>query len=171
VDIAITAKDIFGGQLSYPTPRLPEFPHSSARWASAKPIWAALDHFQGACVGYDGRARPPPPPMAGAVTALMCGEKQRAVRTAIAERLGPFSGYARIAAMLDGHSHCTAISCAPSSRKNVQLLCWAPPYAWDMAWPSAKNSIQIAGSRARATGNYRLQDGWIPPASGPTWRS
>src|SRR6204780_3117074 len=88
VDITITAQEILVDNASYPTPRIAENSHKFRPLGLGYANLGAL--LMSMALPYDsdgGRD------MAGAVTALMCGEAY-AQSARIAERLGPFAGYA-----------------------------------------------------------------------------
>src|SRR5580692_5767013 len=88
VDITITAQEILVDNASYPTPKIAENSHKFRPLGLGYANLGAL--LMSMALPYDsdgGRD------MAGAVTALMCGEAY-AQSARIAERLGPFAGYA-----------------------------------------------------------------------------
>src|SRR5712672_2558186 len=88
VDITITAQEILVDNASYPTPRIADNSHKFRPLGLGYANLGAL--LMSMALPYDsdgGRA------VAGAVTALMCGEAY-AQSARIAERLGPFAGYA-----------------------------------------------------------------------------
>src|ERR1700752_2620212 len=88
VDITITAQEILVDNASYPTPKITGNSHNFRPLGLGYANLGAL--LMSMALPYDsdgGRD------MAGAVTALMCGEAY-AQSSRIAERLGPFSGYA-----------------------------------------------------------------------------
>ena len=70
--------------------------------------------------------------MAGAVTALMCGEAY-AQSARIAERLGPFPATPSIASRCSKSFACTAIRCGRSSPKTCSPLLGAAQDSWDTA--------------------------------------
>jgi len=88
VDVTITAQEILVDNASYPTPRIGDNSHKFRPLGLGYANLGAL--LMSMALPYDsdgGRD------MAGAVTALMCGEAY-AQSARIAERLGPFPGYA-----------------------------------------------------------------------------
>ncbi len=88
VDITITAQEILVDNASYPTPRIAENSHNFRPLGLGYANLGAL--LMSLALPYDsdgGRD------MAGAITALMCGEAY-AQSARIAERLGPFPGFA-----------------------------------------------------------------------------
>ena len=88
VDITITAQEILVDNASYPTPKIAENSHNFRPLGLGYANLGAL--LMSLALPYDsdgGRD------MAGAITALMCGEAY-AQSARIAERLGPFPGYA-----------------------------------------------------------------------------
>jgi ribonucleoside-diphosphate reductase alpha chain len=88
VDITITAQEILVDNASYPTPRIADNSHKFRPLGLGYANLGAL--LMSMALPYDsdgGRD------MAGAVTALMCGEAY-AQSARVAERLGPFPGYA-----------------------------------------------------------------------------
>ena len=88
VDITITAQEILVDNAGYPTPRIAENSHNFRPLGLGYANLGAL--LMSLALPYDsdgGRD------MAGAVTALMCGDAY-AQSARIAERLGPFPGYA-----------------------------------------------------------------------------
>ena len=128
VDVTITAQEILVDNASYPTPRIAENSHKFRPLGLGYANLGAL--LMSMALPYDsdgGRD------MAGAVTALMCGEAY-AQSARIAERLGPFSGYAvNREAMLDViRMHRDSLR--PIKAENVQpSLLGAAQYSWDMA--------------------------------------
>jgi ribonucleoside-diphosphate reductase alpha chain len=87
VDVTITAQEILVDNASYPTPRIAENSHKFRPLGLGYANLGAL--LMSMALPYDsdeGRD------MAGAVTALMCGEAY-AQSARIAERMGPFPGY------------------------------------------------------------------------------
>jgi len=128
VDVTITAQEILVDNASYPTPRIAENSHKFRPLGLGYANLGAL--LMSMALPYDsdgGRD------MAGAVTALMCGEAY-AQSARIAERLGPFSGYAvNREAMLDViRMHRDSLR--PIKPENIQpSLHGAAQYAWDMA--------------------------------------
>ena len=88
VDITITAQEILVDNASYPTPKIAENSHNFRPLGLGYANLGAL--LMSMALPYDsdgGRD------MAGAITALMCGEAY-AQSARIAERLGPFPGFA-----------------------------------------------------------------------------
>jgi ribonucleoside-diphosphate reductase alpha chain len=88
VDITITAQEILVDNASYPTPKITENSHKFRPLGLGYANLGAL--LMSLAMPYDsdgGRD------MAGAITALMCGEAY-AQSARIAERLGPFPGFA-----------------------------------------------------------------------------
>src|ERR1700687_943435 len=88
VDITITAQEILVDNASYPTPKIADNSHKFRPLGLGYANLGAL--LMSMALPYDsdgGRD------MAGAVTALMCGEAY-AQSARVAERLGPFAGYA-----------------------------------------------------------------------------
>jgi len=128
VDITITAQEILVDNASYPTPRITENSHNFRPLGLGYANLGAL--LMSMALPYDsdgGRD------MASAVTALMCGEAY-AQSARIAERLGPFPGYAvNREPMLDViRMHRDALR--PIKPENVQLsLLGAAQTAWDTA--------------------------------------
>ncbi len=87
VDVTITAQEILVDFASYPTPRIAENSHNFRPLGLGYANLGAL--LMSMALPYDsdeGRD------MAGAITALMCGEAY-AQSSRIAERMGPFPGY------------------------------------------------------------------------------
>ncbi len=128
VDITITAQEILVDNASYPTPRIAENSHKFRPLGLGYANLGAL--LMSMALPYDsdgGRD------MAGAVTALMCGEAY-AQSARIAERLGPFAGYAvNREPMLDViRMHRDALR--PIKPENVQpSLLGAAQTSWDAA--------------------------------------
>src|SRR5690349_10025721 len=88
VDVTITAQEILVDNASYPTPKIAENSHNFRPLGLGYANLGAL--LMSMALPYDsdeGRD------MAGAITALMCGEAY-AQSSRIAERMGPFPGYA-----------------------------------------------------------------------------
>src|SRR5580658_8942550 len=87
VDVTITAQEILVDNASYPTPKIAENSHNFRPLGLGYANLGAL--LMSMALPYDsGEGRD----VAGAVTALMCGEAY-AQSARIAERKGPFSGY------------------------------------------------------------------------------
>ncbi len=128
VDITITAQEILVDNASYPTPRIAENSHKFRPLGLGYANLGAL--LMSMALPYDsdgGRD------MAGAVTALMCGEAY-AQSARIAERLGSFEGFAvNREPMLDViRMHRDALR--PIKAENVQpSLLGAAQTAWDSA--------------------------------------
>jgi ribonucleoside-diphosphate reductase alpha chain len=128
VDITITAQEILVDNASYPTPRIADNSHKFRPLGLGYANLGAL--LMSMALPYDsdgGRD------MAGAVTALMCGEAY-AQSARIAERLGAFEGFAaNREPMLDViRMHRDALR--PIKAENVQpSLLGAAQTAWDSA--------------------------------------
>jgi ribonucleoside-diphosphate reductase alpha chain len=128
VDITITAQEILVDNASYPTPRIAENSHKFRPLGLGYANLGAL--LMSMALPYDsdgGRD------MAGAVTALMCGEAY-AQSARIAERLGPFAGYAvnREPMLEVVRMHRDALR--PIKPENVQpSLLGAAQTSWDTA--------------------------------------
>ncbi|HEY2645633.1 MAG TPA: vitamin B12-dependent ribonucleotide reductase [Candidatus Acidoferrales bacterium] len=88
VDVTITAQEILVDNASYPTPRIAENSHKFRPLGLGYANLGAL--LMSMALPYDSDAGRD---MAATVTALMCGEAY-AQSARIAERLGPFAGYA-----------------------------------------------------------------------------
>src|SRR5246500_4352936 len=87
VDVTITAQEILVDNASYPTPKIAENSHAFRPLGLGYANLGAL--LMSMALPYDsGEGRD----VAGAVTALMCGEAY-AQSARIAERMGPFPGY------------------------------------------------------------------------------
>jgi ribonucleoside-diphosphate reductase alpha chain len=87
VDVTITAQEILVDNASYPTPKIAENSHNFRPLGLGYANLGAL--LMSMALPYDsGEGRD----MAGAITALMCGEAY-AQSSRIAERMGPFPGY------------------------------------------------------------------------------
>ncbi len=87
VDLTITAQEILVDNASYPTPRIAENSHNFRPLGLGYANLGAL--LLSMALPYDSDAGRD---VAGAVTALMCGEAY-AQSARVAERLGPFPGY------------------------------------------------------------------------------
>src|SRR5437764_842911 len=87
VDVTITAQEILVDNASYPTPRIAENSHNFRPLGLGYANLGAL--LMSMALPYDSQEGRD---MAGAVTALMCGEAY-AQSARIAERMGPFPGY------------------------------------------------------------------------------
>jgi ribonucleoside-diphosphate reductase alpha chain len=128
VDITITAQEILVDNASYPTPKITENSHNFRPLGLGYANLGAL--LMSMALPYDsdgGRD------VAGAVTALMCGEAY-AQSARIAERLRPFPGYpVNREPMLDViRMHRDAMR--PIKPENVQIsLLGAAQNAWDTA--------------------------------------
>src|SRR5712675_111833 len=88
VDLTITAQEILVDNASYPTPRIADNSHKFRPLGLGYANLGAL--LMSMALPYDSEGGRD---MAGAVTALMCGEAY-AQSARVAERLGPFAGYA-----------------------------------------------------------------------------
>jgi ribonucleoside-diphosphate reductase alpha chain len=88
VDITITAQEILVDRASYPTPKIADNSHKFRPLGLGYANLGALLMSMALPYDSDGGRE-----MAGAVTALMCGEAY-AQSARVAERLGPFEGYA-----------------------------------------------------------------------------
>jgi ribonucleoside-diphosphate reductase alpha chain len=87
VDVTITAQEILVDNASYPTPKIAENSHNFRPLGLGYANLGAL--LMSMALPYDsGEGRD----MAGAITALMCGEAY-AQSSRVAERMGPFPGY------------------------------------------------------------------------------
>ena len=128
VDITITAQEILVDNASYPTPRIAENSHKFRPLGLGYANLGAL--LMSMALPYDsdgGRD------MAGAVTALMCGEAY-AQSARIAERLGPFAGYAANREPMLDVIRMHRDSLRPIKPENVQpSLLGAAQYSWDTA--------------------------------------
>jgi len=128
VDITITAQEILVDNASYPTPKITENSHNFRPLGLGYANLGAL--LMSMALPYDSEGGRD---MAGAVTALMCGEAY-AQSARIAERLGPFPGYpVNREPMLDViRMHRDALR--PIKADNVQVsLLGAAQNAWDTA--------------------------------------
>jgi ribonucleoside-diphosphate reductase alpha chain len=128
VDITITAQEILVDNASYPTPRIAENSHKFRPLGLGYANLGAL--LMSMALPYDsdgGRD------MAAAVTALMCGEAY-AQSARIAERLGPFFGYAVNREPMLEVIRMHRDSLRPIKPENVQpSLLGAAQYSWDQA--------------------------------------
>jgi ribonucleoside-diphosphate reductase alpha chain len=128
VDITITAQEILVDNASYPTPRIAENSHKFRPLGLGYANLGAL--LMSMALPYDsdgGRD------MAGAVTALMCGEAY-AQSARVAERLGPFPGYAANREPMLDVIRMHRDSLRPIKAENVQpSLLGAAQTAWDSA--------------------------------------
>ena len=87
VDVTITAQEILVDNASYPTPKIEENSHNFRPLGLGYANLGAL--LMSMALPYDSEEGRD---MAGAITALMCGEAY-AQSSRIAERMGPFPGY------------------------------------------------------------------------------
>ena len=128
VDITITAQEILVDNASYPTPRIAENSHNFRPLGLGYANLGAL--LMSLALPYDsdgGRD------MAGAITALMCGEAY-AQSARIAERLGPFPGFAVNREPMLDVIRMHRDSLRPIKPENVQPpLLAAARQAWDDA--------------------------------------
>ncbi len=128
VDITITAQEILVDNASYPTPRIADNSHKFRPLGLGYANLGAL--LMSMALPYDsdgGRD------MAGAVTALMCGEAY-AQSARIAERLGPFAGYAVNREPMLDVIRMHRDSLRPLKPENVQpSLLSAAQTSWDTA--------------------------------------
>ena len=128
VDITITAQEILVDNASYPTPKIADNSHKFRPLGLGYANLGALLMSMALPYDSDGGRN-----MAGAVTALMCGEAY-AQSARIAERLGAFAGYAvNREPMLDViRMHRDSVR--PIKPENVQpSLLGAAQTAWDTA--------------------------------------
>src|SRR5665213_1276144 len=128
VDITITAQEILVDNAGYPTPRIEENSHNFRPLGLGYANLGAL--LMSLALPYDsdgGRD------MAGAVTALMCGDAY-AQSARIAERLGPFPGYSENRESMLGVIRMHRDSLRPIKAENVQpALLSAAQESWDEA--------------------------------------
>jgi len=128
VDITITAQEILVDNASYPTPKIADNSHKFRPLGLGYANLGAL--LMSMALPYDsdgGRD------MAGAVTALMCGEAY-AQSARIAERLGPFAGYPANREPMLEVIRMHRDSLRPIKAENVQpSLLGAAQTAWDSA--------------------------------------
>src|SRR6267143_226284 len=128
VDLTITAQEILVDNASYPTPKLADNSHKFRPLGLGYANLGAL--LMSMALPYDsdgGRD------MAGAVTALMCGEAY-AQSARVAERLGPFPGYAANREPMLDVIRMHRDSLRPIKAENVQpSLLGAAQTAWDNA--------------------------------------
>src|ERR1700726_2055070 len=128
VDVTITAQEILVDNASYPTPRIAENSHNFRPLGLGYANLGAL--LMSMALPYDSDAGRE---MAAAVTALMCGEAY-AQSARIAERLGPFAGYAVNREPMLEVIRMHRDSLRPIKPENVQpSLLGAAQYSWDMA--------------------------------------
>jgi ribonucleoside-diphosphate reductase alpha chain len=128
VDITITAQEILVDNASYPTPRIADNSHKFRPLGLGYANLGAL--LMSMALPYDSdRGRD----VAGAVTALMCGEAY-AQSARVAERLGPFAGYAANREPMLDVIRMHRDSMRPLKPENVQpSLLNAAQAAWDNA--------------------------------------
>ena len=128
VDITITAQEILVDNAGYPTPRIADNSYKFRPLGLGYANLGAL--LMSLALPYDsegGRS------VAGAVTALMCGEAY-AQSARIAERLGPFSGYAVNRDAMLGVIRMHRDALRPIKAENVQPgLLAAARESWDTA--------------------------------------
>jgi ribonucleoside-diphosphate reductase alpha chain len=128
VDLTITAQEILVDNASYPTPKIADNSHKFRPLGLGYANLGAL--LMSMALPYDsdgGRD------MAGAVTALMCGEAY-AQSARVAERLGPFPGYAANREPMLDVIRMHRDSLRPIKAENVQpSLLGAAQTAWDNA--------------------------------------
>jgi len=128
VDLTITAQEILVDNASYPTPKIADNSHKFRPLGLGYANLGAL--LMSMALPYDsdgGRD------MAGAVTALMCGEAY-AQSARVAERLGPFPGYAANREPMLDVIRMHRDSLRPIKPENVQQsLLGAAQTAWDNA--------------------------------------
>jgi ribonucleoside-diphosphate reductase alpha chain len=128
VDLTITAQEILVDNASYPTPKIADNSHKFRPLGLGYANLGAL--LMSMALPYDsdgGRD------MAGAVTALMCGEAY-AQSARVAERLGPFPGYAANREPMLDVIRMHRDSLRPIKPENVQpSLLGAAQTAWDNA--------------------------------------
>ena len=128
VDVTITAQEILVDNASYPTPRIAENSHNFRPLGLGYANLGAL--LMSMALPYDSAGGRD---MAGAVTALMCGEAY-AQSARIAERLGAFSGYAANREPMLGVIRMHRDSLRPIKREDVQpSLLNAAEASWDAA--------------------------------------
>ncbi len=128
VDVTITAQEILVDNASYPTPRIEDNSHNFRPLGLGYANLGAL--LMSSALPYDSEGGRD---MAGAITALMCGEAY-AQSARISERLGPFPGFAvNREPMLDViRMHRDSVR--PINPENVQApLLAAARQAWDDA--------------------------------------
>ncbi len=156
VDITITAQEILVDNASYPTPRIEDNSHKFRPLGLGYANLGAL--LMSLALPYDsdgGRD------MAGAITALMCGEAY-AQSARIAERLGPFAGFeVNREPMLDViRMHRDSLR--PIKSENVQALLLAAARAGLGRCFSAGRAAwlqEFPGNRARPHRHDWLHDG------------
>jgi ribonucleoside-diphosphate reductase alpha chain len=128
VDVTITAQEILVDFASYPTPKIAENSHNFRPLGLGYANLGAL--LMSMALPYDS---PEGRDVAGAVTALMCGEAY-AQSARVAERMGPFPGYAvNREPMLDViRMHREAVRGIKPENVQPQLLL-AAQQSWDQA--------------------------------------
>ena len=128
VDITITAQEILVDNASYPTPKITENSHNFRPLGLGYANLGAL--LMSLALPYDSEGGRD---MAGAITALMCGEAY-AQSARIAERLGPFPGFAvnREAMLEVVRMHRDSLRPIKSENVQAPLLAGARQ-AWDDA--------------------------------------
>ncbi|HKF26307.1 MAG TPA: hypothetical protein VKB24_10030, partial [Candidatus Acidoferrum sp.] len=128
VDVTITAQEILVDFASYPTPKIAENSHNFRPLGLGYANLGAL--LMSMALPYDS---PEGRDVAGAVTALMCGEAY-AQSARVAERMGPFPGYAvNREPMLDViRMHREAVRGIKPENVQPQLML-AAQQAWDDA--------------------------------------
>src|SRR5712672_2951578 len=128
VDLTITAQEILVDNASYPTPRIADNSHKFRPLGLGYANLGAL--LMSMALPYDSEGGRD---MAGAVTALMCGEAY-AQSARVAERLGPFAGYAANREPMLEVIRMHRDSLRPIKSENVQpSLLGAAQTAWDTA--------------------------------------
>ncbi len=128
VDVTITAQEILVDNASYPTPKIAENSYKFRPLGLGYANLGAL--LMSMALPYDSEGGRD---MAGAVTALMCGEAY-AQSARIAERLGPFAGYAANREPMLDVVRMHRDSLRPIKAENVQpSLLGAAQSAWDQA--------------------------------------
>jgi ribonucleoside-diphosphate reductase alpha chain len=129
VDVTITAQEILVDFASYPTPKIAENSHNFRPLGLGYANLGAL--LMSMALPYDS---PEGRDVAGAVTALMCGEAY-AQSARVAERMGPFPGYAvNREPMLDViRMHREAVRGIKPENVQPQLLL-AAQQSWDQAF-------------------------------------
>jgi ribonucleoside-diphosphate reductase alpha chain len=128
VDITITAQEILVDNASYPTPKIADNSHKFRPLGLGYANLGAL--LMSMALPYDSDSGRD---MAGAVTALMCGEAY-AQSARIADRLGPFPGYAANREPMLDVIRMHRDSLRPIKAENVQpSLLGAAQTAWDNA--------------------------------------
>src|SRR6266571_2659161 len=128
VDVTVTAQEILVDNASYPTPKIVENSHNFRPLGLGYANLGAL--LMSMALPYDS---PEGRDVAGAITALMCGEAY-AQSSRIAERMGPFPGYeVNREPMLDVvRMHREALRAIHPENVQPQLML-AAQNAWDTA--------------------------------------